>query len=103
MQTRIGSSLEINLCLLEHGVKVFFDRDQLRDGGGYHARISREIKQCAAFVFLISPHSFGAGRYTMTELNFARDKWKHPKDHVLPVVLARPTQIDDSVRDLGRM
>jgi len=91
---------KINLCLLERGLKVFFDRDQLRDGGSYHTRISREIKECAVFVFVISPHSFAAGRYTMTELTFARDKWRHPKDHVLPVLAAEPGQIDSNVRDL---
>lgn len=91
---------KIDLCLRDHGLKVFFDRDQLPDGSGYHARIAREIKQCSAFIFLISPHSFAAGRYTMTELNFARDKWRHPKDHVLPVLVTEPGMIDSNVHDL---
>lgn len=89
---------KINLCLIERGVTVFFDREP--DGSSYHARISREIKKCEVFIFLISPHSLSAGRYTMTELSFARDKWRHPQHRVLPVLVMDPGTIDNNVMDL---
>jgi len=41
------------------------------------------------FIFLISPESVASGSFALTELAFARKKWKHPKGHVLPVMLAR--------------
>lgn len=90
----------IKLALQERGLTVFFDRDGLLDGGAYHSRLHKEITSCAVFVFLVSPHSLNKGRYTLTELTFARDKWPHPKDRVLPVLLAPPGKIADDVKDL---
>src|SRR5277367_3862571 len=75
----------ISLSLRDHDLDVFFDRDQLQPGGGYDKEIHQQILQSSAIVFLVSKHSVTPGRYTLTELQFARDKWPHPRDHVLPV------------------
>ena len=39
------------------------------------------------FVFLITPASVRQGAYTLTELRNARERWAHPREHVLPVQL----------------
>lgn len=41
-------------------------------------------------MFLISPDSVASGRYTLSELELAKEKWSHPRDRVLPVMV-RPT------------
>ena len=45
-------------------------------------------------MFLITPASCTAGRYTLTELRFAEQKWRHPTGRVLPV-LVRATPLDN--------
>src|SRR5699024_2882576 len=44
-------------------------------------------------VFLISPESVTRGRYTLSELAFAKTKWPNPSNRVLPVMMA-PTPLD---------
>jgi formylglycine-generating enzyme required for sulfatase activity len=78
---------QIHLALVGVGHKVFFDRESLPPGGDYYARIHSAVKSSDLFVFLISPHSVAPGRYTLTELKYARDRWPHPKGRVLPVRL----------------
>jgi TIR domain len=75
----------IAFSLRERGHKVFLDRDDLPVGQGFDERIERAVKQSEIFIFLISPDSVTAGRYTLTELLFARQKWPSPSGHVLPV------------------
>lgn len=79
---------EIQLALLGAGHEVFFDQDSLPAGGNYHSRISLGIKQSDAMVFVISPSSVAQGSYALTELKFARAKWRHPQGRVLPVRLS---------------
>ena len=76
---------EIQLALLGEGHEVFFDKDSLPAGGNYHARIDSAIRAADALVFLISPSSVSPGSYALTELKFARIKWPHPKNRVVPV------------------
>jgi TPR repeat protein len=83
----------ISLTLRSRGHIVFFDRDDLPPGGGYDQQIESAVQECDIFVFLVSPESVTQGRYTLTELAFARDKWPNPTGHVLPV-MARPTPRD---------
>jgi hypothetical protein len=78
---------EIQLALLGVGHVVFFDKASLPAGGDYHSRIDAAVKRCDLFIFLISPNSVASGSYARTELKFARSKWHHPKEHVLPVRL----------------
>jgi len=80
----------IELALLGEGHTVFRDRSALRPGETFDSRIRAAIDDSDLFVFLISPASIVAGQYTLTELEFAQQKWRHPSGHVLPV-LVEPT------------
>jgi PAS domain-containing protein len=84
---------EIALALRAQDHDVFFDRSSLPDGEAYDARIRDAIHECDLFVFLVSPESVTSGRYTLTELKFAGERWPSPAGKVLPVVL-RPTDKD---------
>lgn len=68
--------------------KVFLDRDVLPRGENYDARIRAAIADCELYVFLVSPHSATAGRYTQSELGFARECYPNPRGRVLPVMIA---------------
>jgi hypothetical protein len=84
----------IAFSLRSRGYTVFLDRDDLPPGGSYDEQIERAVKNSDIFVFLISPDSVADGRYTLTELTFARQKWPTPNGHVLPVV-ARKTAFEN--------
>jgi TIR domain len=70
--------------------QVFFDRNSLPPGGDFNSRIRAAIAAADGMIFLISPESVQQGSYTLTEMEFARDKWHHPLGKILPVML-RPT------------
>jgi hypothetical protein len=76
----------IAFSLRSRGYKVFLDRDDLPPGTSYDQRIERAVGDSDVFIFLISPDSVAKGRYSLTELTFARRKWKDPNGHVLPVI-----------------
>ena len=82
---------EIALALREEGHQVFFDRSELPEGDAYNARIREAIRACDLLLFLVSPEAVADGRYTLTELKFAEEKWASPAGHVLPVMV-RPTE-----------
>lgn len=84
----------IRLALVAEGHDVFFDRSDLPPGGEYHARIRGSIESSDLFIFLVSPESLSKGRYTLSELDIAQARWRHPAGHVLPV-LVQPTPIKD--------
>ena len=79
----------IAFSLRGRGYKVFLDRDDLPAGVSYDERISGAVKASEIFVFLISPEAIGEGRYTLTELSFARKKWPDPNGRVLPVMVRK--------------
>jgi hypothetical protein len=79
---------EIVLALRERGHKVFFDRDGLAAGDGFHQRIEREVRSVDLVLFLISPHSVAEGSYTLTELLHVMRRLEHPRGRVLPVMVA---------------
>ncbi len=81
---------EIALALRAEGHQVFLDRTQLTDGDAYNAPLRGAIDASDLLVFLVSPEAMKEGRYTLTELGFAEDKWPSPTGHVLPVMV-RPT------------
>jgi tetratricopeptide (TPR) repeat protein len=81
---------EIALALRGEGHEVFFDRSELPEGEAYNARIREAIEASDLLVFLVSPEAVAEGRYTLTELRFAEDKWRSPTGRVLPVMV-RPT------------
>jgi hypothetical protein len=85
---------EIALALQGRGHDVFFDKASLSGGEDFRSAIQEHIATADLFVFLITPESVRRGAYTLTEVKMARDKWKHPKKHVLPVLL-EPTPMGD--------
>jgi hypothetical protein len=92
------SSLEetaarLELSLKGEGYAVFRDRSALPPGESYDARIQAAVQESDLFVFLITPESISPGRYTLTELKFAEQKWGHPAGRVLPV-MAEPTPME---------
>jgi hypothetical protein len=85
-QAAIAESIEV--ALNGEGHDVFRDRSDLPPGEGYHGKIREAIAGSDLFVFLVSPEAVSAGRYTLTELELAREKWSNPSARVLPVVVA---------------
>ncbi|HWP58278.1 MAG TPA: toll/interleukin-1 receptor domain-containing protein [Candidatus Acidoferrales bacterium] len=81
------AAARIELALKGEGHSVFRDRSALPPGESFDARIRAAIDESDLFIFLISRESVSAGRYTLTELKFAEEKWQHPAGHVLPVWL----------------
>ena len=47
------------------------------------------MERSALLIFLLTPASVEKGRFTLTELEFARRKWRNADGHVLPV-MAKP-------------
>lgn len=78
---------ETRLAVVGAGHHVFFDKDELPPAGDFHSRLREAVSSADAFVFLVSPHSVEPGTYTLTELKLARERWPHPKNHVLPVLI----------------
>jgi hypothetical protein len=78
----------ITLRLREAGHQVFFDKDDLPPGESYDDRIRRALSDADGLIFLVSPESVAPGRYTLTEMGFARERWPNPSRRVLPVMVA---------------
>ncbi|HEY7444561.1 MAG TPA: toll/interleukin-1 receptor domain-containing protein, partial [Vicinamibacterales bacterium] len=77
----------VAFSLRSRGHMVFFDRDDLPEGTSYDDRIAAAVDRSDLMIFLISPAAVAEGRYTLTELRFARYKWRHPGGRVLPVMM----------------
>ena len=77
----------VQLALASADCKVFYDQESLPPGGDYQARIREAIRQCDVFVFVASPDSITQGKFTLTELKFARQRWPSPVRNVLPVAI----------------
>jgi hypothetical protein len=88
-----STAASIAFSLRGRGYKVFLDRDDLPAGESYDGRIGDAVKDSDIFIFLISPDSVAQGRFTLTELTFARRKWNTPNGRVLPV-MARKTPLE---------
>jgi TIR domain/Protein of unknown function (DUF4019) len=76
---------EIHLALIGAGHRVFFDGESLPPGGDFISRIECAVRESDAVVFLISRHSVAKGSFALTELQYARGKWAHPKGKILPI------------------
>jgi hypothetical protein len=81
------AATRIELSLEGEGHYVFRDRSDLPPGESFDGRIRAAIEASDLFIFLISRESVSPGRYTLTELKFAEEKWQHPAGHVLPVLV----------------
>jgi hypothetical protein len=57
----------------------------LPPGDDYHGRIRKAVQRSDLFVFLASRHSVASGSYALTELKYARSKWRNVSGRVLPV------------------
>jgi hypothetical protein len=79
-------------ALRGRGYTVFFSKDTLPAAESYDVRIQQAVRMSDLFIFLVSPEAVAKGKYTLTELSFAREKWLSPSSHVLPVMIA-PTPI----------
>lgn len=77
----------IHAALEAAGHDVFFDRDSLPAGESFNVRILEALDQSDLLIFLLSPSATEAGAYTLTELEFARRRWRNPAGKVLPVVI----------------
>ena len=83
----------IAFSLRARGYNVFLDRDDLPVGGEYDRRIEQAVDRSNLFIFLVSPAAVATGRFTLTELEFARRKWRKADGNVLPVMV-RPTPLE---------
>lgn len=77
----------VAFSLRSRGFGVFLDKDDLPPGRSYDEQIEAAIRASDYLVYLISPQSVQPGRYTRTELEFARRKWRNPDGHILPVMV----------------
>ena len=77
----------IELALVAEGHTVFGDRSSLPAGESFDAQIRSAIADSDLLVFLVSADSVAEGRYALTELKFAQQKWRHPAGRVLPVLV----------------
>jgi nucleoid-associated protein YgaU len=68
------------------GFEVFFDETDLPAGDVYDDRIRAAVQRSDLFVFMLSPEAVAPGRYTLTELLFAAERWPNPAGHVLAVL-----------------
>jgi len=76
---------QVTLALTAEGHEVFFDKNSLPAAGDFRSRIRDAVGHSDCMVFLITTRSVARGSFALTELEHAKRKWRHPKDHVLPV------------------
>lgn len=89
-QAEVARGIEI--ALRGEGHTIFLDRSSLASGETYNDRIREALAESDLFAFLISPEAVAKGRYTLTEVEFAEERWPHPTGHVLPVLVS-PTEL----------
>jgi hypothetical protein len=80
----------LTLALEAEGHEVFVDRADLKAGEAFHQRLREAIFGADGMVFLVTPESIAPGSYALAELNIARQRWRRPGGHVLPVIV-QPT------------
>lgn len=81
------------LALEAEGHEVFFDRADLDAGESFHQRLREAVAAADAMIFVVTPESVAPGSYTLAELEIARQRWRRPSGHVLPVMVV-PTPMD---------
>ena len=77
----------IQLALVSAGHHVFYDERSLPPASDYNGRILNAIIESDLFIFILSEHSLRSGKYTLSELEFAKQKWTSPVNRVLTVNL----------------
>lgn len=86
---------DIAHALANDGHRVFFDKDSLVPGSNFNDRIRSEIRMSDRFVFLLTKPALEPGRFTLSELQFAKERWPAAKDNVLPVLLDPSLPVHD--------
>ncbi len=84
----------IHYALTAAGHETFFDRADIDGSADYNQLLRNRIQQSDAMVFLVSPQSVAPGKYTLTELRWAQDQWRHPQGRVLPVLVGAMPMAD---------
>ena len=78
---------EVTYAVRQLAHDVFLGSGGLEPAQEYHETLRQRVKSSDLFVFLISKHSVAPGRYTLTELRFAKEARPSPTGFVLPVLL----------------
>lgn len=78
---------EIAQALKNAGHDVFFDLDSIPAGGDYNDRIRSAVMDADRMVFLASRASLAPGKFTLTEVQFAKERWPSPEARVFPVIV----------------
>jgi len=78
---------KIAQTLKNSGHRVFFDKDSLPAASDYNERIRKAIRHSDCFLFLASRSALEHGKYTLTELDFAKQRWPSPVGRVFPVIV----------------
>ncbi len=73
--------------LEDRGHRIFFDKSSLRPSEDYDKRIEEEILAADWYLFLASRNALAPGRYTHTELGFAKKKWPSAVGHVVTAII----------------
>lgn len=89
-QRPIAEKLAVRLEAEGH--RVFFDSMDLEPGDAFDARIRSGIERAGLFIFLVTPQSVEAKSYALTELGFAKKRWRRPEGRILPVILEPVSQ-----------
>jgi hypothetical protein len=84
----VGLAARIASGLTQEGDDVFFDRESLPVGEGYHQRIRDAIEAADVFVFLVAPASLTPGSYAVAELEMAGTAAALGRPKLLPVMAA---------------
>ena len=82
---RVAASLANRLKAEGHD--VFWDSTSLPPGESYDVKIRQSIIDSELFICLITKKSLTKGKYALSELKFAQDKWPNPSGNILPVAL----------------
>ncbi len=94
---------EIAQAFRNNGDTVFFDADSLVPGADFIQKIKKSVRRSDRFIFLASPASLSDGRYTLSELNAAKARWRSPVGRVITVMVepnADPLSLEPYLRSV---
>ena len=86
-------AVQLNSALTNAGKTIWIDEADIPSGSRWAEDLRMAIEDADTFVFVISPDSVAEGRYSLTELTFARSKWNSPNGRVLPIMLLRTVTV----------
>jgi hypothetical protein len=86
---------EIAQALVNAGHSVFFDVNSIPGSADYIDKIQCSIENSDRFVLLASQEALAPGKFVMTELQFAKERFPSPAGKVLPVMIDPRVGIGD--------